>query len=191
MNESVATHATRDELERGLETIRQAPRAEGRLEMIVRRPQVGEREQLQKGELHPDEGLVGDSWKLRRSRTPDGLPNPNTQVNVMSSRAAALVARDKARWALAGDQLFVDFDLSAANVPPGTRLAIGSAVVEVSEEPHTGCGKFLSRFGLDAQKFVNSTVGRELGLRGINARVIQAGTIRIGDPVRKLDPSRQ
>jgi hypothetical protein len=187
MNDSAVTHATRDELERGLEMLRQAPRAEGVLELIVRRPQVGAREIVPEGELHPDEGLVGDSWKLRRSRTPDGLPNPETQVNVMSSRAATLVAREKERWALAGDQLFVDLDLSAANIPPGTRLAIGSAVLQVSEEPHTGCGKFLSRFGVDAQKFVNSTVGRELGLRGINARVIQAGTIRVGDRVRKLD----
>ena len=98
--------------------------------------------------------------------------------------------RDKDRWALAGDQLFVDFDLSAANVPPGTYLAIGSAVVEVSEEPHTGCGKFLSRFGLEAQKFVNSPVGRELGLRGINARVVQAGRIRVGDVVKKAETPR-
>jgi MOSC domain len=190
MNDSVATHPTREELEGGLDAIRQAPRVEGVLDLIVRRPQVGAREVLQEGELHPDHGLVGDSWKLRRSRTPDGLPNPDMQVNVMSSRAAALVAREKERWALAGDQLFVDLDLSGSNVPPGTRLAIGSAVLEVSEEPHTGCGKFLSRFGVDAQQFVNSTVGRELGLRGIHARVIQAGTIRVGDIVRKLDASQ-
>ena len=185
MNDSVVTHPTRDELERGLETIRLAPRVEGVLEMIVRRPQVGAREILLDGELHPDDGLVGDSWKLRRARTPDGLLNPNTQLNIMSSRVAALVAREQERWALAGDQLFVDFDLSGANVPPGTRLAIGSAVIEVSEEPHTGCGKFLSRFGIDAQKFVNSPIGRELGLRGINARVVQPGKIRVGDVVKK------
>jgi len=191
MNESGLTHLTRDELEQGLETIRQAPRIQGVLEMIVRRPQVGAREILLEGELHPDDGLVGDSWKLRRSRTPDGLPNPETQLNIMNSRAAALVAREKERWALAGDQLFVDFDLSGANVPPGTRIAIGSAVIEVSEAPHTGCGKFLSRFGVDAQKFVNSPVGRELGLRGINARVLQAGRIRVGDVVRKADTPRQ
>ena len=160
MSDAVVMHRTREELERGLETIRQAPSGEGVVELIVRRPNIGAREMLQEGELHPDDGLVGDSWKTRRSRRPDGLPNPHTQVNVMSSRAAALVACDKERWALAGDQLFVDFDLSAANVPPGTRLAIGSAVIEVSEEPHTGCGKFLARFGVDAQKFVNSPIGR-------------------------------
>jgi hypothetical protein len=189
MNDSEATYLTKEELERGLDAIRQAPRVEGVLEMIVRRPQVGAREILQEGELDLDDGLVGDSWKLRgSSRTADGSPHPGMQVNIMGARAAALVAGDKERWPLAGDQLFVDFDLSANNVPPGTRIAIGSAVLEVSEEPHTGCGKFVARFGVEAQKFVNSTVGRELGLRGINARVVRSGKIRVGDTVKKADP---
>ena len=192
MNDSEATYLTREELERGLDAIRQAPRVEGVLEMIVRRPQVGAREILQEGELDLDDGLVGDSWKLRgSSRTADGSPHPAMQVNIMGARAAALVAGDKERWPLAGDQLFVDFDLSATNVPPGTHIAIGSAVVEVSEEPHTGCGKFVARFGVEAQKFVNSTVGRELGLRGINARVVRSGKIRVGDTVKKADPQRR
>lgn len=190
MNDAVVSHPTREELERGLETIREAPVADGVLELIVRRPTVGAREILQEGELSVEDGLVGDTWKTRRSRAPDGLPDPAMQLNIMSARAAALIARDKERWALAGDQLFVDFDLSAANVPPGTWLAIGSAVVEVSEEPHTGCGKFTSRFGVDAQKFVNSPVGRQLGLRGINARVVQPGRIRVGDPVTKTSAPR-
>jgi MOSC domain-containing protein len=189
MNDSEATYLTKEELERGLDAIRQAPRVEGVLEMIVRRPQVGAREILPEGELDLDDGLVGDSWKLRgSSRTADGSPHPGMQVNIMGARAAALVAGDKERWPLAGDQLFVDFDLSANNVPPGTRIAIGSAVLEVSEEPHTGCGKFVARFGVEAQKFVNSTVGRELGLRGINARVVRSGKIRVGDTVKKADP---
>jgi hypothetical protein len=192
MNDTEATHRTKEELEQGLDAIRQAPRVEGVLEMIVRRPQTGVREILQEGELDLDDGLVGDSWKVRpSSRTADGAPHPGMQVNIMGARAAALVARDKARWPLAGDQLFVDFDLSAANVPPGTRIAIGSAVVEVSEEPHTGCGKFLLRFGVEAQKFVNSPVGRELGLRGVNARVVQSGKIRVGDIVKKADSQRR
>jgi MOSC domain-containing protein YiiM len=96
------------------------------------------------------------------------------------------VAGEKARWPLAGDQLYVDLDLSAANLPPGTRLAIGSAVLEVTAQPHTGCGKFVERFGLESMKFVNSPVGRELQLRGINARVVESGTVRVGDVVRKL-----
>jgi MOSC domain-containing protein YiiM len=106
------------------------------------------------------------------------------QINIMNARATALVAGSKDRWPLAGDQLYVDLDLSGANLPPGTRLAIGSAVLEVTSQPHTGCAKFVARFGLDAMKFVNSPVGRELNLRGINAKVVTAGTIRVGDDVR-------
>ena len=173
-----------DELEAGLETIRNAPKSEGTLELIVRRPQVGARETLDEGRLDVDEGLVGDRWKTRRSA------NPDTQLNIMNTRVIALVAQDKDRWPLAGDQLFIDLDLSVDNVPPGTRLAIGSAVVEVTAEPHTGCAKFMSRFGLDATHFVNSPLGRELQLRGINARVVQSGAIRVGDIARKTNGSR-
>jgi hypothetical protein len=130
---------------------------------------------------------VGDSWNRRgSSRSIDGGPHPDMQLNIMNARAIALVAQSPDRWPLAGDQLFVDLDLSPANLPPGTRLAIGSAIVEVTAEPHTGCGKFVSRFGVDAMKFVNSTIGRELSLRGINAKVVQPGAIRIGDAVRKM-----
>jgi hypothetical protein len=183
----MSRHLTTAELEEGLATIRQAPKTEGVLEMIVRRPRLGEREILDAGELDVSDGLVGDTWKARgSSRTADGSPHPGMQLNIMSARAAALVAQEKSRWPLAGDQLFIDLDLSAANVPPGTRLAIGSAIVEVSEEPHTGCGKFVTRFGADAMKFVNSPIGRELGLRGINARVVQSGRIRVGDVARKM-----
>jgi len=180
-------HLTTTELEAGLHEIRQAPKQQGTLELIVRRPAAGAREVVEQGELDPADGLVGDNWKFRRSpRTPDGSPNPDTQLNIMSSRVAALLAQEKDRWSLAGDQLFIDLDLSEANVPAGTRLAIGSAIVEVTPEPHTGCGKFVQRFGVDATKFVNSTVGRGLHLRGINAKVVQPGAIRVGDVVRKL-----
>src|SRR5262245_4363815 len=186
----MSRHLTTAELEQGLETIRQAPKSEGVLEMIVRRPQAGEREILDEGMLDVADGLVGDTWKLRGSaRTADGSPHPGMQLNIMSARAAALVAQERARWPLAGDQLFIDLDLSAANVPPGTRLVIGAAIVEVSEEPHTGCAKFVTRFGVDAMKFVNSPLGRELGLRGINARVVQSGAIRVGDVARKTGSS--
>jgi hypothetical protein len=155
--------------------------------LIVRRPQIEEREVLDEGQLDPVEGLVGDSWSRRgSSRTADGGPHPEMQLNIMNARVTALLAQDKARWQLAGDQLYLDMDLSAENLPAGTQLAIGSAVIEVTPPPHTGCKKFVARFGLDAMKFVNSPVGRELQLRGINARVIQAGIIRVGDMAKKL-----
>ena len=178
---------TTEELEAGLEEIARSPKDRGVVEMIVRRPDVGEREILNEGELDLADGLVGDSWKRRSSRrTADGTPHPDMQLNLMNSRVVALVAQDKNRWHLAGDQLFVDFDLTAANTPPGTRLAIGSAVIEVTAEPHTGCSKFVERFGLDAMKFVNSIERKGLNLRGINARVVRPGVLRVGDAITKL-----
>ena len=184
---SEARHLTTEELHTGLDEIRRSPRDQGALVLIVRRPAIDEREVLERGELDLAQGLVGDSWNRRgSSRSIDGGPHPDMQLNIMNARAVALVAQSPDRWQLAGDQLFIDLDLSPANLPPGTRLAIGSAVVEVTAEPHTGCGKFVSRFGVDAMKFVNSTIGRELSLRGINAKVVQPGAIRIGDAVRKV-----
>jgi len=180
-------HLSMPELEAGLDEIRRAPKDEGVLELIVRRPAVNDREILETAELHLDEGLVGDSWQRRRSKTtPDGSPNPLMQLNIMNSRVTALVAQDKDRWQLAGDQLYLDLDLSEENVPAGTRLSLGTAIIEVTPPPHLGCQKFVARFGMDAMKFVNSPVGRELHLRGVNARVIQGGTIRVGDVARKI-----
>jgi hypothetical protein len=180
------THLTRAELEAGLDSIRSAPRDAGELQMIVRRPAVGERELLDVGHLDVVDGLVGDTWKMRPSaKMPDRTPHPDMQINVMSVRAISLIARDKTRWALAGDQLFLDMDLAVENLPAGTRLEIGTALLEVTGEPHTGCGKFVERFGVDAMKFVNSPVGRALCLRGINARVVRNGVARVGDRARK------
>jgi hypothetical protein len=176
-----------EELEAGLEEILRSPKDMGRLELIVRRPTVDEREVLETAELNLTEGLVGDSWKNRgSSRTLDGSPHPLMQLNIMNSRVIALVAQDKERWPLAGDQLFLDLDLSEENLPAGTRLSVGSAVIEVTPQPHTGCQKFVARFGLEAMKFVNSPVGRQLHLRGINAKVIEPGRIRVRDVVRKI-----
>jgi hypothetical protein len=179
-------HLTTEELHAGLDGIRQSPKDEGVLELIVRRPRVGDREVLDEGQLDLVDGLVGDTWSTRGSRrSKDGLAHPDMQLNIMNARVIALVAQERERWHLAGDQLFMDLDLSAENLPPGTRLAVGSAVIEVTAEPHTGCQKFVSRFGLDAMKFVNSPVGRQLNLRGINARVVLPGTIRVGDLAKK------
>jgi hypothetical protein len=142
---------------------------------------------LEQAELDLVQGLVGDTWNRRRSKsTPDGSPNIEMQITVISSRAAALVAREKDRWRLAGDQLYIDMDLSAENLPAGTCLALGSAVIEVTAPPHLGCQKFVARFGMEAMKFVNSPVGRELRLRGLHARVVQPGQIRTGEIVRKV-----
>ena len=183
---STVRHLALSELEAGLDEIRRAPKDDGVLKLIVRRPNTGEREVIEQCELDPSVGLVGDNWSTRgSSKTTTGDAHPGMQLNIMSARVAALLAQTEERWSLAGDQLFIDLDLSAANLPPGTRLAIGTAVIEVTDQPHTGCGKFVSRFGVDATKFVNSPVGRALQLRGINARVVTAGTICAGDVVRK------
>jgi MOSC domain-containing protein YiiM len=183
-------HLTMDQLQAGLIAVDQSPKDGGILRLIVRRPAVGEREVLDEGCLDIHEGLVGDNWKMRGSgRTKDGHAHPDMQLNVINSRLIDLVSQDPGRWKLAGDQLFIDLDLSADNLPAGTRLALGSAVIEVTPQPHTGCGKFVQRFGLDAMKFVNSPAGRKLRLRGLNAKVIRAGAIRVGDVVRKCDPN--
>lgn len=155
------------------------------MELIVRRPSEGEREVLEEALLDLDEGLVGDRW--RRSAATDGeSPDPGTQLTLMNARVIALIARDAERWPLAGDQLYVDLDLSPDNLPAGTRLALGSAVIEVTDQAHTGCAKFSARFGSDAIRFVNSSHGRALRLRGLNARVVEPGRVRSGDPIRKL-----
>lgn len=180
-------HLTTEELEAGLDEIRRSPKDEGVLELIVRRPLVDAREVLEEGELNLAEGLAGDSWSVRSSsRTADASPHPDMQLNIMNARAVALVAQGRERWPLAGDQLYIDMDLSDENLPAGTRLALGTAVIEVTAQPHTGCNKFVSRFGPDAMRFVNSPVGRQLRLRGINAKVVQPGVIRAGQTVRKV-----
>jgi hypothetical protein len=183
----ILPHLTTSELEAGLDEILKSPKDEGELKLIVRRPGTDLREILEEGELDLVEGLLGDTWKNRgSSRSADGLSHPDMQLNIMNARAIDLVAQTKDRWRLAGDQLYIDLDLSANNLPPGTQLAIGSAIIEVTNQPHTGCQKFVARFGVDAMRFVNSALGRQLNLRGINAKVIQPGRIRVGDIARKI-----
>lgn len=181
------THRTTEELLVGLDHIRASPADDGELAMVIRRPAEDEREILDVAELSVDEGVVGDNWSQRSSRrSDDGRPHPDMQLNIMNCRVTDLVATSRDRWALAGDQLYLDFDISAENVPPGTQLAIGTAVVEVTDQPHTGCAKFTQRFGLDAHRFVNSAEFHDLNLRGINARVAQPGEIRPGDRIKKV-----
>jgi hypothetical protein len=180
-------HLSMTELEAGLDYVRQSPKDVGTLRMIVRRPQVDERELVQEAAITLEEGLAGDTWKTRGSdHTPDGSANLEAQITIMNARIIELLAQTEDRWALAGDQLYADFDLSDDNIPPGTQLAIGTAVVEVSAVPHTGCKKFSARFGVEAMKFVNSPEGKRLHLRGINTRVVKAGLIRVGDAITKI-----
>jgi MOSC domain len=168
----------------GIEDVRAAPADAGSVRLIARRPEVDAREVLPEARLDPVLGLIGDNWSTKPSLA-TGEPNPLAQLTLMSSRCAALVAGELERWPLAGDQLYVDLDLSYRNLPPGTRLTVGEATIEVTEEPHRGCGKFAARFGVDALKLVNSDVGRELNLRGICARVVAAGVVRPGDRIVK------
>lgn len=163
----------------GLAHIAQSPKDGGTLDMIVRRPGVDEREIVEVAELDVEVGLVGDSWSQRVKVDPDA------QLNVMNARAVAVLAPDEATRALAGDQLYIDLDLSDENLPPGSRLQIGEAIIEITPKPHTGCTKFAARFGAAATRFVNTGEGKRLHLRGVCAKVIQGGTIRRGDPVTK------
>jgi len=180
-------HLTMEELEAALDHLRHAPKDDGVLHLIVARPNVDERAELDQADLDPLKGLIGDNWNVRgSSRTPDGSAHPEMQINIMNARVTALVAQEKERWSLAGDQLYVDMDLSKENLPAGSRIQVGDAVLEVSPLPHTGCHKFVARFGVDAMKFVNSEVGKQLCLRGINAKVVQGGTIKIGHTVKKI-----
>jgi MOSC domain-containing protein YiiM len=181
-------HATTAELTAQIDHLRAAPAAVGTLELVVRRPAPGEREVLDEGVLDEADGLVGDNWLSRAtSRAIESGRHLDAQINVMSARMVALLADTHDEHALAGDQLYLDLDISLANLPAGSRLAIGdSAVIEVTAKPHNGCAKFTARFGADAMHFVNSEVGQELRLRGFNARVVTSGTVRPGDKVTKL-----
>ncbi len=180
-------HLSTDELEAGLETALTSPTNQGIVDLIVCRPDIGQRKVLQSAEFSTEVGLVGDNWsKKPYSKSPDGGPHPEMQVTMINSRVLKLItAGDTSRMAVPGDQLVVDFDLSRENIPPGTRLNIGSTIIEVTETPHTGCAQFVGWFGSDAMRFVNSSQGRELCLRGINSKVIQSGTISQGDQITK------
>lgn len=181
-----ALHRSRAEMDARIDDIRSSPVGRGTLELIARRPGFGTREVLEEAEIDLTVGLVGDTWKRRTSRsTPDRRANPLKQITVMNARAAAAIAGSRDRWPLAGDQLYVDMDLSLENLPPGSVLRIGGVLLEVSPKPHRGCAKFSARFGPEALALVNSDEGRAARLRGLNARVIGGGAVRVDDRVVK------
>lgn len=175
------------ELELGVDEIKASPKDNGILEMIVRRPETETREIIDSGEINLDNGLEGDNWKPRGSSSmPDGSADPEAQITLMSTRVIQLLSGDKENWQWAGDQLYIDMDLSIDNLPPGSRIQIGSAILEISAKPHTGCKKFSGRFGIEALEFISTPLGKALRMRGVNAKVVQAGQIKVGDVVKKL-----
>ncbi len=175
------------ELELGIDEIKDSPKDNGVLEMIVRRPETETREIINFAEINLETGLEGDNWKARGSSAmPDGSADPEAQITLMNSRVIQLLSGDKENWQWAGDQLFVDMDLGIENLPPHSRIQIGSAILEISATPHTGCKKFSGRFGVEALAFISTPLGKALRMRGVNAKVIQAGKIKVGDAVKKL-----
>ena len=180
-------HLTMEELRAGLPHIRAAPANDGLLEGIVFRPRHGLRQDVASARISLAGGVEGDHWaKKCWKETAEGRPHPDVQICIMNARAIALIAGERANWAAAGDNLFVDLDLSPENLPPGTRLRLGSAAIEITAVPHTGCQKFIDRYGRDACVFVNTGEGKARRLRGIYARVVKDGRVTVGDRVRKI-----
>jgi hypothetical protein len=183
-------YRTTAELVERLDHLRSAPADEGTVQLVVRRPSAGEREILAEGRLDTVAGLVGDNWLSRAtSRAIAAGRHLEAQINVMSARMVALLADNPDEQAYAGDQLYLDLDISTTNLPAGSRLAFGEpgaggGVIEISAKPHNGCAKFTARFGDEAMLFVNSEAGKQLRLRGFNARVVRSGPVRPGDAVR-------
>jgi hypothetical protein len=177
-------HRSAAELDSMMDLILAAPKDAGPVEMIVRRPAENQREVIESGELTAAEGLVGDDWRSRVEEGED--PYVEAQLTLMNARVADAVAVTRDRWPLAGDQVYVDMDISKENLPPGTRLGIGDAVVEVSEQPHTGCAKFAGRFGKEALRWANIGEGRDRRFRGVYAFVVEDGVFKLGDKVTKL-----
>ena len=180
-------HLTIEQIEAGLPAVRQSPQDHGVLKAIVIRPAINERASLQQAELSPEGGLHGDAWARGCWMSlPDGRPHPDVQVALTNARFMDLIAQDENRWSLSGDNLHVDFDLSDENLRPGQRLALGTTILEITAVAHNGCKKYAQRYGQDAVRFVNTPIGKSLHLRGIYAKIIQAGTVAVGDAIVKI-----
>ena len=183
----MARHLDMKELKDGLPEILRSPKDHGRLEGIVVRPEKGERLDVDERRISLDGGLEGDRWGKGTSKTTsDGRPDPDVQICIMNARCISLIATERANWPPAGDNLFVDLDISRANLEAGQRLALGTAIIEITGAPHNGCAKFIERYGRDACLFVNSQEGKRLRLRGVYARVVQDGLVTVGDSITKI-----
>jgi len=182
-----ALHLNTEQLDAGIAEAGPSPTGAGTVELILRRPAVDGREVLETAELVVGAGVVGDNYVERGSpQTEDGRAHPEAQLNIMNCRNIDVISGgDRSRWPLAGDQFFVDLDLSVSSLPVGTRLQIGSAVIEVAAKPHNGCAKFSARFGIDAARWVNQS--KEQRRRGLCAIVVEAGTVTTGDEIRVID----
>ncbi len=172
------------EIEAGMAHVAASPKDAGRVEAIFIRPETDEREALQEVRISPEGGVEGDRWS--RSGREEKAPDPRSQVSLMNVRVLNLIAPDKERWPMAGDNLIVDLDLDVENLPVGQRLSIGNAVLEVTEVPHPGCKKFLARYGKDAMGYINANERKDLRLRGVFAKVIEPGTVSVGDTIDKV-----
>lgn len=182
------TFRTRDALMEKLPgLLAAAPKDEGRLDLIVMRPDAEARVLPERIEVTAGDGLPGDHWKHGAGNMrEDGTADPDAQICIMMSGCIEAIAGPRENWAPAGDNFFLDMDLTPANMPPGTRFSIGTAEFVVTARPHNGCQKFIDRYGRDACLFVNTGAGKDLRLRGIYARVTKDGTVGLGDRVRKL-----
>jgi hypothetical protein len=173
-----AHHLASDELERGYAQL-SPPKDSGELALICARGEDGQRSELQRAALSVRGGLPGDAWFR------DCPEKVDAQLTVMRVDVARLFANGQS-ITLAGDNLFVDLDLSKANLPCGSRLRIGGALLEVTPEPHNGCLKFRQRFGADALRFTAEPNRHDQHLRGIYLKTVEAGEVAVGDTIEVL-----
>jgi hypothetical protein len=179
-------HRTRAEIEAGIGPVLQSPAEGAAVEALFSRPAPGKRLDLPALEVSVSGGIAGDHWSLGCWKTlPDGSPDPDVQVSLMNRRMLHLIAGARDNWARAGNNIIVDMDLSIDNLPIGQRLRVGTAELEIGPVANTGCDFFIERYGRDACVFVNTGIAKQKRLRGVYARVVKDGQIRIGDIIRK------